>query len=109
MYIMKAVVCNMRGRTFIRSLIEDSNQSSKPVLPCSPIRFFVSLQNVRSENSDQTAQVCRLIRIFARRTCPKVRFLRLRLVFCRNPSICGVSSQINYERNSLKARYTRNK
>ena len=52
MYIMKAVVCNMKERTVIRAPNEDSNQSSKPVLPRSLIRVFVSLQNVRSENSD---------------------------------------------------------
>ena len=40
-------------------------------------RNFASLaiQNAPSEDSDQTARMCRLIWIFAGRTCPKVRFL----------------------------------
>ena len=33
-----------------------------------------------SADSDQTARMCRLIWIFAGRTCPKVRFLMLRLI-----------------------------
>ena len=44
-------------------------------------RNFASLaiQNVRSEDSDQTTRMRRLLWIFAGRTCPKVRFLTLRL------------------------------
>ena len=45
-------------------------------------RNFASLaiQNPPSEDSDQTAQMRRLIWIFSVRTCPKVRFLTLRLI-----------------------------
>ena len=44
-------------------------------------RHFASLaiQNAHSEDSDQTAQMRRLIWIFAGRTCPEIRFLTLRL------------------------------
>ena len=44
-------------------------------------RDFASLaiQNAPNEDSDQTARKRRLIWIFAWRTCPKVRFLKLRL------------------------------
>ena len=38
------------------------------------------IQNAPSEDSDQTARMRRLIRIFTGRTCPKVRFLTLRLI-----------------------------
>ena len=37
-----------------------------------------------SEGSDQSVHIRRLIKIFAGRTCPKVRFLTLRLIFCVN-------------------------
>ena len=45
-------------------------------------RNFASLaiQNALSEDSDQTARMRRLIWIFAGHTCPKVRFLTLRLI-----------------------------
>ena len=38
----------------------------------------LTIQNALSEDSDQTVQLHRLIRIFAGRTCPKIRFLTLR-------------------------------
>ena len=47
-------------------------------------RNFASLaiQNARSEDSDQTARMCRLIWTWAGRTCPMVRFLTLRVKWC---------------------------
>ena len=64
-----------------------SDQSS-----LSPWRNLASLaiQNALSEDSDQTAHLRSLIRIFAGRTCPKFYFLMLRLtssihVNCNTP------------------------
>ena len=53
---------------------ESSNQPSLKKL-CIP-----DIQSASSEDSDQSAHSCRLIRIFAMRTCPMVRFLTLRLL-----------------------------
>ena len=39
-------------------------------------------QNAHSEDSYQTARMRRLIWIFVGRTCPNVRFLTLRLIWC---------------------------
>ena len=44
---------------------------------------ILAIQNAPSEDSDQTAQMRRLIWIFAGRTCPKIRFLtRLLIGIC---------------------------
>ena len=40
-----------------------------------------AFQNAHSEDSDQTARMRRLMWIFSGRTCPKLRFLTLRLIF----------------------------
>ena len=50
--------------------------------PLSTRRHFapLAIQNAHNEDSNQTAWMRRLIWIFAGRTCPKVRFLTLRLV-----------------------------
>ena len=50
----------------------------------------LSIQNAPNEDSAQNAQEHRLIKIFAWRTCPKVRFLTLRLKSSR----CG--SNLNW-------------
>ena len=47
------------------------------------------IQNVLSEDSDQTAQMCREIWIFAGCTCLKVCFLKLRLIFYTLPHNSG--------------------
>ena len=45
----------------------------------------LTIQNVASDDFDQTAQMRRLIWIFAGQTCPKVRFLPLRFIqHCEN-------------------------
>ena len=41
---------------------------------------ILGIQNAPSEYSDQTARMCKLIRIFAKRRGPRVRFLTLRLI-----------------------------
>ena len=69
-------------RTFWRAPnVESASESS-----LSAWRKFASLpiQNASSEDSDQTAQMHRLIWICAERTCPKVQFLTLRLTFWRS-------------------------
>ena len=42
----------------------------------------LAIQNASSEDSDQTARMCRLIWIFAGRTCQKVHFQTLSWVMC---------------------------
>ena len=48
----------------------------------------LAMQNVASEDSDQTARMRRLIWIFAGRKCPKVRFLTLQ--HNRKRSLCNL-------------------
>ena len=42
---------------------------------------LLAIQNAPSEDSDQTARMRSLIRIFAGCTCPEVRFLTLRIIY----------------------------
>ena len=73
----------MRKRTFSHVQLTKTQISMhvRAVLSVSSLsvwRNFASLviQNVPREDSDQTAQMRKLIWIFAGRVCPKVRFLR---------------------------------
>ena len=55
----------------------------------------LAVQNEPIEDSDQTAQICRLIFIIAGRTCPKVPFLMLQPIPLSYGDIKNVKSQEN--------------
>ena len=82
MFIIKDKSHNAKKRTFRHTC--PNEDPSHPAQPRSLIRvFFVHMKRLHlrlskkapSEDSDQTVQMCRLICIFAGRTCAKVRFL----------------------------------
>ena len=64
-----------------------------------------AIQNASSENSEQTALMCRLTWITARRACPKLCFLMLQLIPCP----CDQDKQTKKERKKETNKPNQNK
>ena len=85
-YIYNSMRFNMRKRTVWNVNPTNTKISRiRSIWPESSLfirrnHISLAIQNVPSEDSDQTARVCKLIWIFAWRTCLEVHFLTLRLV-----------------------------
>ena len=80
---------NVRKKNIASDICAQNKDSNQPAYRQSLIRVFLvrmktlcifTIQIMPSEDSDQTARMRRLIRIFAGSTYPEVRFLTLRLI-----------------------------